>query len=165
MKKIFTILAIISGLIGSTNAQTFRFGVGPSLSFPSKTLAKYNGLGVGLEVTGWLRFTQNFEVFGQVGYTSFMGKTIVAGIKSDPLSHIPVLFGARYKTSGVVKGRGFFIGAGVGYGAFGKDNAGLNFSPQIGLSTYNIEILGHYSTTSIGGGNFAFLGLKTFYKF
>lgn len=159
MKKFLAILVVSSCLITTSFGQTFKFGAGPALSLPIGNLADINGLGIGVEVTGILEFSENFEAFGQAGYSSFMGKTIVAGIKSEAISHIPVLFGARYKTNGLL------IGAGLGYGSWGKNSSGFNFSPQVGYSMNNIDIIGHYSSTSVGGGSLAFMGIKAYYKF
>jgi hypothetical protein len=162
MKKvIFLAATLFLGFMG-TQAQSFKIGAGPVLSIPVGNLKDANGIGIGAELTGILEFSESFQAFGQVGYQSFMAKTVnVFGttIKGEPTSHIPFIFGARYHSNGLL------VGAGLGYGTHGKGASGFTFSPQLGYSMEKIDLVGHFTSSSIGGASLSYIGVKTYYKF
>ncbi|MBX2930715.1 MAG: hypothetical protein KF781_02070 [Chitinophagaceae bacterium] len=167
MKKIFT-LALATVIVFTVNAQDkkessskgFSFGVGPSLSFPMGNFGKTYSFGIGAELQATYHASESFEGFAQVGYNNFSGKSI-SGFKVPSIGFIPVLVGGRYVSSG------FTVGAGVGFGSFTKGGgSGFMYSPQVGYSFGNIQVLAHYSGVSAkGGGSLSFFGLKAFYNF
>lgn len=144
------------------HSQSFKFGIGPAVSAPLGNFKEINNIGLGLEATGILTFSENFQGFAQVGYHNFTPKTIdILGvtIKGESTSHVPFLFGARYVSNG------FMIGTGLGYGTYGKNLSGFTFSPQVGYALEKFDIVGAYTSSSLGGENLSYLGLKVFYKF
>lgn len=162
MKKVLLLALTITVGVLTSNAQKFRLGAGPVVSVPLGDFGDINGIGIGAELTGILEFSESFEAFGQVGYQRFAGKTfniLGMSIKGDATNHIPVLFGGRYKTNG------FLIGAGLGYGSYGENSSGFTFSPQIGYSLEKIDIIGNYTSSSLGGGSLSYFGIKTHFKF
>lgn len=164
MKKLVIFLVVFHSIITPAKAQLFTFGAGPTLSVPTGNLGAFNSVGTGIDLSASYIVSYSLELFAQTGYTRFLGKTIDGGIKTDGRSHLPLLFGARYRTNGPFFD-GFLIGAAVGRGSFGKNSNGFNFSPQLGYSFRKIDLIGHYSTTSLRGGTLNFMGLKAFYKF
>lgn len=162
MKKVVLTLAAALSLSLVTSAQTFRFGIGPAISVPMGDLGDVSSVGIGAEVTGIVEFSESFEAFAQAGYQNFAGKKIdVFGtsVKLDALNHIPVLVGARYKTGG------FLLGAGVGFASWGENSSGFAYSPQIGYSLGNIDIIGQYHGTAMDGGTLSYVGVKAYFKF
>ncbi|MBS1643387.1 MAG: hypothetical protein JST94_11270 [Bacteroidetes bacterium] len=169
MKKIFT-LALLVTVVFTVKAQNksesksdnkVTFGVGPALSMPSGDFSNGWSFGIGAEVQVTYHASANFEGFAQAGYSSFSGKTI-GGSKVPAMGFIPVLIGARYVTDG------FSFGAGLGYGSYsssGSSSSGFTFSPQIGYSFNQIQVLANYTSTSVSGGNINFFGLKAYYNF
>jgi len=160
-KVVFLVLTLFLGVL-NTNSQTFRLAAGPVLSVPVGNFKNINTFGIGAELSGILEFSDNLEAFGQVGYQSFLAKSInVFGttIKGESTSHVPFIFGARYKTNGVL------IGAGLGYATYGKGSSGFTFSPQLGYSLEKIDIIGHFTSSSLGGASLSYFGIKSFYKF
>jgi hypothetical protein len=164
MKKVIIYLVFFYSMTNLANAQYITFGAGSSLSLPTGNLGAFNSFGSGIDLSAAHLISSNFELFVQTGYTRFFGKTIGGGIKTDGRSHIPLLLGVRYRTNGPFFD-GFLIGAGLGFGSFGKNSNGFNFNPQLGYSFENIDLIGHYSTTSLPGGTLNFMGLKAYYKF
>jgi hypothetical protein len=162
MKKTVFIVLLLCSLSLSSTGQTFRFAAGPVVSVPVGNLGHINGIGIGAELTGILEFSESFEAFGQVGYQRFAGKTFnVLGIsvKGDATSHVPVLLGGRYKTNGIL------VGAGMGYGSYGEGSSGFTFSPQLGYSLEKLDIIGNYTSSSVGGLSLSYFGVKAHYKF
>lgn len=162
MKKTVFIVLSVFGFAFTSNSQTFRLGAGPVLSVPTGNLQKINSIGIGAELTGILEFSESFQAFGQVGYQNFLPKTMSylgTSVKGESTSHVPFLFGGRYVSNG------FLIGAGLGYGTYGKGSSGFTFSPQIGYSLDRIDIIGNYTSSSVGGASLAYFGVKAHYKF
>ncbi|MBI3139894.1 MAG: hypothetical protein HYZ15_15050 [Sphingobacteriales bacterium] len=162
MKKIILTLAVVLTLSLVTSAQTFRFGIGPAISLPVGDLSEISSVGIGAEITGIAEFSESFEAFAQAGYQSFAGKKIdVFGspVKLDALNHIPIIVGARYKTGG------FLLGGGIGFASWGENSSGFAYSPQIGYSTGNIDIIAQYHGTAMNGGTLSYVGVKAYYKF
>lgn len=162
MKKVLFIVLSLVGLSLTGNAQKFRLGAGPVVSVPVGNFGDINGIGIGAELTGILEFSESFEAFTQVGYQRFAGKTfniLGTSIKGDATSHVPILFGGRYKTNG------FLIGAGMGYGSYGEGSSGFTFSPQLGYSLEKLDIIGNYTSSSVGGLSLSYFGLKAHFKF
>lgn len=138
--------------------KVFKFGFGSTTSFPLGDLKQSATYGIGLEVLGVYNLSTNIAVFAQVGINVFKGKSIYGDDGS--ILNIPVLAGIRFKTDG------FFVGAGVGYGRFnfsGRQSfSGLMYSPQIGYDFGRYQVMLHYSSTAVSGGNLSYLGLKFF---
>jgi len=162
MKKALVFLLVLTAWCSGTQSQTFKFGIGPALSLPIGTFYDINSVGIGAEVTGILQFSEKFEAWGQAGYHYFTKKDIEYGgvtFEGESTGHVPFIFGGRYRSSN------FVIGAGFGYSTFGEGASGFTFSPQLGYSSDKVDVLGHYTSTSIDGSNLAYIGLKTHFKF
>ena len=143
------------------DAKTFKFGLGGTLSVPLGDLKQSATYGVGFEALGVYSLSTNIAAFAQVGINVFKGKSDYGDAGS--ILHIPLLAGLRFKSDG------FFVGAGVGYGSFkasgGSSLSGVMYSPQIGYDFGNYQVLLHYSSTAVTGGNFSYAGLKFFRTF
>lgn len=140
--------------------KTFKFGLGGTLSIPLGDLKLSTTYGVGFEATGVYSFSEDIAGFAQAGVNVFKGKSDFGSDAS--LLNIPVLVGARYKVNG------FFIGAGVGYGRFSSSTTslgGFSYSPQIGYDLGKLQILLHYTSTTVTGGSLSYVGLKAFRTF
>lgn len=141
--------------------KVFKFGLGGTLSLPLGDLKQSATYGVGFEALGVYSLSTNLAAFAQVGINVFKGKAIYGDAGS--ILNIPLLAGIRFKSDG------FFAGAGVGYGRFntssGQPLSGLMYSPQIGYDLGNYQILLHYSSTAVTGGNLSYAGLKFFRTF
>lgn len=181
MKKlVFTLLLVTTAFITNAQDKKFQIGLGPVISFPSGPLSTTNSIGFGGEFVGSYALAENFQVFTQVGVHSFTGKSFDIGIdlndyrdlfdvaqlkkdlKSPSLTHIPVLVGAKYMVNE------FIVGLGLGYGAYaseGSSISGFTFSPQVGLNLEKIDVIAHYTSTSIFNVNYSYFGVKTAYKF
>ncbi len=167
MKKIFT-LALATVIVFAVNAQdkkksssdkSFTFGVGPSLSFPIGDMGLFYSFGYGAEAQATYHASESFNAFAQVGYNNFSVKSSVG---SGSTGFIPFLVGGRYVSNG------FTAGAGIGYGSFsggGASSGGFAYSPQIGYSFNNVQVLAHYTGVSASGGSNSFIGVKAFYNF
>ncbi|MCZ2222257.1 MAG: hypothetical protein LC122_01305 [Chitinophagales bacterium] len=164
MKKIFT-LALATVIVFTVNAQDkkessskgFSFGVGPSLSFPMGDFGKMYSFGYGAEVQATYHVSESFDAFAQVGYNNF---SVKSSLGSGSIGLIPILVGGRYVSSG------FSVGAGIGYGSFTKGGGGgFAYSPQVGYSFGNVQVLAHYSSVSDKTGSLGFIGVKAFYNF
>ena len=141
--------------------KVFKFGLGGTLSLPLGDLKQSATYGVGFEALGVYSLSTNLAAFAQVGINVFKGKAIYGDAGS--ILNIPLLAGIRFKSDG------FFAGAGIGYGRFntssGQPLSGLMYSPQIGYDLGNYQILLHYSSTVVTGGELSYLGLKFFRTF
>lgn len=144
------------------NDKAFKFGVGGTLSVPLGDLKQSATYGVGVEALGVYNLGTNIAAFAQLGLNVFKGKATYSG-DAPSILNIPLLAGVRFKSDG------FFIGAGVGYGRFnasgGVAQSGLMYSPQIGYDLGSYQILLHYSSTAVTGGNLSYAGLKFFRTF
>lgn len=141
--------------------KVFKFGVGGTISVPLGDLKESTTYGVGFEVTGVYSITENIAAFAQTGINVFKGQSNY-GYDDASLLNIPFLAGARFKTGG------FFIGAGAGYGRFTSDGttlSGFMYSPQVGYDLGKMQVLLHYSATSVTGGTLSYVGLKAFRTF
>ncbi len=141
--------------------KAFKFGLGGTLSVPLGDFKQSATYGVGFEAMGVYSLSTNIAAFAQVGVNVFKGKSGYGDAGS--ILHIPLLAGLRFKSDG------FFVGGGVGYGSFkgsgGSTISGVMYSPQIGYDLGSYQILLHYSSTAVTGGNFSYLGLKFFRTF
>jgi hypothetical protein len=166
MKKVLFIFLSIVAFALSGNAQKFRIGLGPVVSVPVGYFEEYNGIGIGAEFTGVLQLSKSFEAFGQIGYQRFPGKTFFepgVSIKTDVVSHFPILIGGRYKT------KGFLLGAGMGYGNYRSKSSGFTYSPQVGYSFEKIDIIANYTSILLGEkfrvSSVSYFGVKSYFKF
>lgn len=163
MKK--TILLLVLALFTTQlfaqddeDEKTFKFSLGGTLSLPLGDLKQSATYGIGFEAQGVYSLSTNIAAFAQVGINIFKGKSNYGDAGS--ILNIPLLAGVRFKYEG------FFAGAGVGYGRFntsvGPTFSGLMYSPQIGYDLGNFQVLLHYSSTAVTGGNLSYAGLKFF---
>lgn len=179
MKKLlFTLSLIITAFITNAQDKKFQIGLGPVISFPSGLFSTTNSVGFGGEFNVNYNIDEKFQVFTQVGVHSFSGKKLDLGfdlddytdildltesdLKTPSYTHVPVILGARYKIAN------FVAGLGVGYGSYatkGTSFSGFTFSPQVGLNLEKIDIIAHYTSTSIFNVNYNYFGVKTAYKF
>jgi hypothetical protein len=142
--------------------KAFHFGVGSALSLPLGDLKEKESTsyGLGFEIQPSYAFAENLEAFLQAGVHVFKSSSGYGDAGS--ILHLPILVGARFKTSG------FFAGAGVGYGKWtggGTPVSGLMYSPQIGYDAGKLEIGANYTSTKATGTNLSYFGLKVFRKF
>ena len=141
--------------------KVFKFGLGGTISLPMGDLKQSATYGVGFEAQGVYSLSTNLAAFAQVGINVFKGKSNYGD--AGNILNLPLLAGIRFKSEG------FFAGAGVGYGKFsspvGQPLSGLMYSPQIGYDLGNYQILLHYSSTAVTGGNLSYAGLKFFRTF
>ena len=141
--------------------KDFKFGLGGTVSLPMGDLKKSAVYGVGFEALAVYSLSTNLAAFAQVGLNVFQGKSNYGTAVN--ILNLPALVGIRLKSDG------FFVGAGVGYGKFssqvGPAPSGLMYSPQIGYDLGNLQILLHYSSTVVTGGELSYLGLKFFRTF
>ena len=141
--------------------KAFKFGLGGTLSVPLGNLKESTTYGVGFEALGVYSLSTNIALFAQAGVNVFKGKSTYGDAGS--ILNIPLLGGVRFKSDG------FFVGAGVGYGKFnvsgGEALSGIMYSPQIGYDLGNYQLLLHYSSTAVTGGNLSYVGLKFFRTF
>ena len=89
---------------------------------------------------------------------------IYGDASSSGILHVPLMAGARFKTSG------FFAGAGVGYGLWSAGDGesslkGFLYSPQIGYDFGRYQLMLNYTSTSVSGGNLPYFGFKFFRTF
>ena len=161
MKKLLLTFVVLIGVSAVLNAQQFKIGAGPALSVPVGNLSKSNSIGIGAEVTGVYEFSESIQGFGQIGYQRFLPKSMnVYGtsIKTDGISHLPFIIGARYNANGIL------VGAGLGYSIFEK-SSGFTFSPQVGYSLEKFDVIGHFTSASIAGASISYFGVKAHYFF
>ncbi len=141
--------------------KTFKFGIGTALSLPIGDLKDATKFGVGVELGGFYTISDNLQAFAQAGVHVFKGSDDYYGDASSVL-HIPAMVGARFKAGG------FFAGAGAGYGFYnggGDPLSGFLYSPQIGYEASRLQILAHYTSTSVTGGSLSYFGIKLFRTF
>ena len=141
--------------------KPFKFGIGSGISLPIGDLKEASTVGVGVELTANYAVSENFEAFVQTGVHVFRAKDTYYGEQSGVL-HLPAMVGARVKASG------FFAGAGVGYGYFnggGDPLSGFLYSPQIGYAGGRLQIMAHYTSTTVTGGSLSYFGIKVFRTF
>lgn len=161
--NIFVLVFILLGVTASS--QNLKFGAGPAISLPTNNSANPNSLGVGAELTAVYPFAESFEAFGQVGYHYFFSKELAdlgqyGIIKSEALSHVPLLVGARYVNDN------FLGGIGIGYGFYSNDNSGFTFSPQVGYRLKKLDVILHYTVQpNWYGSAVQYFGLKSYLHF
>lgn|SRR5574343_351737 len=144
-------------------SQSIKFGVGPTISFPTGNFGDGSGIGIGAEFNAVYSFSDNLEAFGLAGIHHFFPKKLatvqgIGTLKSDAINHLPFLVGARYRSEKV------FGGVGFGYGIY-KDVSGFTFSPHVGYQLENIDLQLHYTSTSVSGGTLGYFGVKGVYYF
>jgi uncharacterized membrane-anchored protein YitT (DUF2179 family) len=140
--------------------QVFKLGIGGSLQVPLGDLKQSTTYGVGFEATGVYNLSESVAAFAQSGINVFKGKDYYG--QSNSILHVPILVGARYKFNG------FFAGAGIGYSIYTSDGTSLNgftYSPQFGYDMGHQQFLVNYTSTSVTGGTFSYVGLKFFRTF
>lgn len=140
--------------------KIFKFGIGGSFQLPLGDLKESATYGVGFEATGVYNLSETAAAFAQTGVNVFKGKEFFG--QSNSILHIPILVGARYKFGG------FFAGAGVGYSIYSSDGNSLNgftYSPQFGYDMGKQQFLVNYTSTSVTGSTFSYVGLKFFRTF
>lgn len=166
MKKtiFFLALAVCSFHVFAQNDdddKTFKFGLGGAISIPLSNLKESATYGVGFEAIGVYNLSESFAAFVEAGIHVFKGKAVYGGDAASIL-HIPVIAGARFKVNR------FFVGAGAGFGSWSSSSKALSgflYSPQIGYDLGNMQLLIHYTSSSVTGGTFSYAGLKFFRTF
>lgn len=164
-KSIISFFLLIAAFAVNAQDKKFQLGAGPVVSLPSGDLKDINTIGLGGEFSAAYNISDDFQGFAQVGVHFFGGKNVnfgVGSIKMPSATHIPVLVGARYLIDQ------FNVGLGAGYGSYSFDGSksnGFTFSPQVGVKLGKIDLTGHYTSTSVSGGNLSYFGLKTAYRF
>lgn len=139
------------------NEKAFKFGLGGTISLPLGDLKQSAIYGLGFEALGVYNLSTNIAAFAQLGINVFKSQPIYGD--AGGILNTPLLAGVRFKSDG------FFVGAGVGYGRFvssGNSLSGLMYSPQIGYDMGSYQLLLHYSSTVVTGGNLSYAGLKFF---
>jgi hypothetical protein len=182
MKKVFLIsmfLMISCCMMAQNDSKKLSFAVGPVAYLPIGDYNTYYNPGFGGEVEAAYKFSDKIEGFVQSGYSTFTGKTISGTYLGIPysfdapkLGYIPVLGGVRYTTGN------FTFGAAAGVGIYSTtDSTGSSFtySPQIGYTIGNLQIVANMITTSVKTDDplyklanvtsISAVGIKLFYKF
>jgi len=164
MKKTIKLLAVIILTASAAQSQDkkAKIGIGPVVSMPTGTFGDINSVGLGAEITASYKILENIELFGQAGMHYFTGKKIsLLGMdlgKTEAMKHFPFLAGARFTSEHI------FGGVGIGYGIY-EDMSGFTFSPQIGYRLNNLDVILHFTSSSISGSSLGYFGLKTAYNF
>ena len=110
---------------------------------------------------GVYNLSESIAAFAQAGVNIFKCQSVYGGDDAS-LLNLPIMAGARFKAGG------FFVGAGVGYSRWtssGSSTGGFLYSPQIGYDLGNIQVLLHYTSTSVTGGSLSYFGLKALRTF
>jgi hypothetical protein len=155
-KTIFlSMLAIAINFSANAQKQNFSFSVGGGLSSISASGGNGNSAtGFGVDLVGKTNLSETLEGFVQTGYSSFSEN-------GASLSNTPFLVGVNFQ-AGVFK-----PGLGIGYSNFsggGSSTGGFAFSPQIGYNIDKVDVVAHYTSTSLNNGSFNIIGLKVLYK-
>jgi hypothetical protein len=167
--------------------QPFTLAVGLSPSLPLGDFGKGYSFGIGGQVQGEYKFSDQVSGVATTGYSVFFGKTqsqtvytvdangnLVAtnvSAKNPNLGHIPFLVGARFYPT-----ESFFIGAQIGYGILsggGTTRSGFEYRPQVGYDTGVLQFILSYDGVSLGNYKgipgtamtYSQLGLTALYKF
>ena len=165
MKKTFLFLALavcsFHVFAQEDDDKIFKFGLGGAISLPLNDLKVSTSYGVGFEAIGVYNLSESIAAFAEAGIHVFKGQAVYGG-DAGSILHIPVMAGARFKVNG------FFIGAGAGFGSWsssGTTLSGFLYSPQIGYDLGKMQVLIHYTSGSVTGGTFSYVGLKFFRTF
>lgn len=169
MKKVLTMLSLVTVVTLSVNAQKTSVPQGKSLSIgleaglPTGDLADVESAGVGASVKAAFPVVKNGAVTGSVGYLSFLHKT-----DAESWNTVPVKVGFRYN----VAGSGFNIEPQLGYtfgsvsGAESSDVSGFTWAIGAGyFFTKNIDLGVRYESASLTGWNANFVGFRLAYNF
>jgi len=150
MKKVLMVVVVVFGvLMAHAQDKKVVFSLGGGVSSLTNLGAK-SIIGFGIDAQATTNFTESIQGFAQTGYHSFSQDGTSGGF-------IPFLVGAKYIAGD------FRPGIGIGYGTF-SGSGGSVFSPQVGYNVNKFDIIAHYTSTSIAGGNVNVIGLKVLYQ-
>ncbi len=160
---ILSLFIILSSLSLKAQDEPISFYTSAGAAFGIGSLSDYATLGGGLGVQGVYHFSENIEAFAQLSFYYFASnpKTNITTHSESFTYHVPAIVGARANISN------FLIGLGAGYGSYSlasNTTGGITFNPQVGYNLDKYEIILHYSTTAVSGGDLNFIGLKFNYK-
>jgi hypothetical protein len=156
--RLYITIAIITFCNLSLNAQSkssLSFGGGYS-TYKASGNPK-NTSGFGLDLVAKTPFSETVEGFAQTGYNAYLNNGF-------NVAYIPLLVGVNIKLAD------FRPGIGIGYGsstAGGSSTGGFTVSPQVSYHLNNIDLLLHYTSTSLhtgGTGTWNMFGFKVLHK-
>lgn len=191
MKKALFLFTVVcfSVIVGHAQSsdQPFTFSIGLNPSLPLGDFGKGYSFGIGGQLQGEYKFSDQLSGIATTGYSVFFGKTqtitetyidnngnlvsTTASAKNANLGHIPILVGARYYATEQV-----FFGAQIGYGIFsggGATRSGFEYRPHVGYDAGAMQFILHYDGVSLGtykgiagtAETFSQLGVTALYKF
>jgi len=142
----------------------FTFAGGLNLALPVGDFNLTHNFGIGVQLQGEYKFSENLSGVATTGYTNFFGKDYGGGFKAANVGLIPILAGIRYYPAET-----FFFGGQIGYGIFtgggGGAPKGFDYKPQIGYNAENFQLIFAFEGVSVTGGTLSNLGLTGVYKF
>ena len=156
--RILVTLATIMLLVTAANAQnktSVSFGAGYS-TYKASGNPK-NTSGFGLDIIAKTALSESVEGFAQTGYNAYLNNGF-------NVAYIPLLVGVNIKLNN------FKPGIGIGYGsstAGGSSTGGFTVSPQLSYQINNVDLVLHYSSTSLhtgGTGTWNMFGFKVLHK-
>ena len=151
-------LAIMTLFTLKMNAQTKSYvSIGGGYSTYKASGNAKNTNGFGLDITAKTALSETIEGFAQTGYNAYLNNGF-------NVAYVPLLVGVNVKVDN------FRPGLGIGYGsstASGSTTGGFTVSPQLGYHLNNIDMVLHYTSTSLytgGTGTWNMFGLKILHK-
>lgn len=161
MKKVFLAAAFtVAGFIGLNAQKDFKLGAGINVGLPVGDIKNSTNFAIGAELQGELSFTEKVKGLATIGYTHFLGKEVLPGVKPK-FGAVPILVGTRGYLS-----EQFFISGQIGYGFFtgDADGGGFAYKPQVGYDAGKFQLALSYNAIS-DNGTISWLGLSGVVKF
>jgi len=153
MRKIGIVISIMfSAILVNAQSKSFSLSIGGGLSSLSSGSSGGGLFGYGADIQASTDFSEKIQGFLQTGYHSYGNNDVSIG-------NIPFLVGVNYKAGN------FRPGVGLGYSSFsGGGSGGFSFSPQFGYNLNKVDLILHYTTTSVEGFSYSVFGLKVLYQ-
>ena len=155
MKKVLLVLSIaFVAFTSKAQDKKFSFSLGGGIGSGSSSGGDGSTFGFGIDAQATTDFTETIQGFAQTGYYSFSKDGVSTGF-------MPILVGAKYKAGALRPGLGIGFGS---YSGGGASVSGFTFSPQIGYNLDKLDIILHYTSTSVTGGSYNIFGAKVLYQ-
>lgn len=166
MKKLIlsfgAVVALTAASFAQSSSSSFTVAGGVRLGVPIGSFSDSHSFGIGGELQGEAKITDNVSIPISAGYTHFFGKD-VDGYKVEGVGLIPILAGIRVYASPQ-----FFVGGKVGYGILtggGESTGAFNYEPQIGINSQKFQVALGYNGLTKDGATLGHLALITVVKF
>ena len=132
-RKLFAVLLVVAVI--STSSSAWGFGIGLGYRLPSSNFGDLYDGGFGANVAMFFPVAPKIAVYGDVGYTQFQGKEIIAGIDADNLNVWGFNAGAKFSLTNL------YFGGELGY--FTEVDE-FSLSPLVGIGLGPIDVSARY---------------------